>query len=125
MSEQVVLKRPCACIRADTNVHEVGIGGRTVEIGLRTAGVNTGGGSHTHAGGAVLVTVIGVVGPVGFPNATSRARRVCMEVANRIIPRDEFLIEAGVFVVHTRVDHCDVHVFARETKVPCADGIER
>ena len=125
MSEQVVLKRPSACIRADTNVHEVGIGGRAVEIGLRTAGVDTGGGSHAHAGGAVLVTVIGVVGPVGFSNATSRARRVAMEVAHSIVSGDEFLIEAGVFVVHTRVNHRDVDVLAREAQVPCADGIER
>ncbi len=47
-----------------------------------------------------------------------------MEVAHGVIAGNEFLVQAGVFVVHARVDHGDVNAFAGISQVPGAHGIE-
>ena len=70
------------------------------------------------------MAVVGVVGAVGFTNATGRAGWVGVQVADGVVAGDEFLIQAGVFVVHTRVDHGDVHVLTGKAEVPRAHGVE-
>ncbi len=72
----------------------------------------------------MLVAVVGVVGAIGFTDATGRAGWVGMQVAHGVVASDEFLVQAGVFVVHTRIDHGDVHVLPGKAEVPCAYGIE-
>jgi len=91
---------------------------------LPPAGINARGGGHAHAGGTVLVAVVGVVRAVGFSDTAGRASRVGMQVAHGVIAGDQFLIQAGVFVVHTRVNHGDVHVLPGKAEVPCTHGIE-
>ena len=47
-----------------------------------------------------------------------------MKVADGVVAGDEFLVQAGVFVVNPRVDHGDVDVLSSEAEVPCTNWIE-
>ena len=112
MLNDVILKRSGAQVRANPNVDKVSIGCRAVEVGLRPTGVHARGGSHAHAGRSVLIGVVRIVGSIGLTSTSSDASRVGVNITHGVKSSNEFLVEAGVFVVNTRVDHGDVDALA-------------
>ncbi len=122
--DDVVLKGARSKVGADTDIDQISIRGRTVKLRLRAAGVHAGCCRHAHASRAVLVTVVGVVGSVGFSGTARHTDWVGVNVTHRIKPGNEFLVQTGVLVVHTRVDHGDVDAFSRDAQIPCTHGID-
>ena len=121
---QVVFKRTSPQIGADTDIDEVGIRGRAVEVGLCAACINARRSSHAHAGRAVLVSVVGVVCSIGFSSPSRRADRIGVNITHGIVACDEFLAQPRVLVVDARVHHSDVHVSARVAQIPRTHGVE-
>ena len=74
----------------------------------------------------MLVAIVWVKGTVGLSTRVGEnTSGVGWIVTHCIIACDELLAKSWVFVVDTRIDHCDVDASTADTQVPCTHWVDR
>ena len=119
-----VFKRTRSRISSDSNIDKCSIRCCSIEFSLRTAGIKTGCSRHAHASGAVLISVIGVVGSIGLSSASCSTSWVGMKITYCVVTCNEFLIQTGMLVIDSSVDHGDVDTCTRDAEVPSTNRIQ-